>query len=160
MTEKTDIMYVSMANVVVLAIPCIAILALCQTNWDEIRQTFVTGKFVTTSHTTLRPFSQIQCVDRCFREARNGRCSVAGYNKTAQSCHLSTDNYENIVDVADVSSGVFILQNKTTGNFILIYTHLFSIITGMFCFVLSQCIVFSLQNVVKGHWIGNQLFQN
>jgi len=108
-------MYVSIANVSVIVIPCITILALCQTNWEEIRPTFVTGKFVTTSHTTLRPFSQIQCVDRCFREARNGRCSVAGYNKTAQSCHLSTDNYENIVEVDDVSSGVFIIQLLHSG---------------------------------------------
>jgi len=111
-------MYISIAKVAVIVIPCITIFAHCQTNWEEIRPTFVTGKFVTTSHTTLQPYSQIQCVDRCFRGAKNGRCNVAGYNRTAQSCHLSTSSYGNIVDVADVSSGVFIVQLETTGNFI------------------------------------------
>ena len=82
---------------VIFAIPFLVTIALCLTNWEEIRPTFVTGKSVAMSHTSLRPFSQVQCVDRCFREAKNDRCSVAGYNMTTQFCHLSTDNYDNIV---------------------------------------------------------------
>jgi len=108
-------MYIFITKGVIWTILLFVTLALCQKDWEEIRPSFMTGKFVTTSHTTLRPFSQIQCVDRCFREAKNGRCSVAGYNKTAQSCHLSTGNNEITVDVADVSSGVFVVQLEPTG---------------------------------------------
>jgi len=108
-------MYILITNGVIFAIPVFVTLALCRNNWEEIRPTFVAEKFVATSHTTLKPYSQIQCVDRCFRAARNGRCSVAGYNKTAQSCHLSTDKLEDIVDVDDKSSGVFLVQLEPTG---------------------------------------------
>jgi len=112
----TKKMYIFIMKVAVFVVPFLATLKLCQTNWEEIRPTFVTGKFVTTSHTTLGPYSQMQCVDRCFREARKGRCNMAGYNKTAQSCHLSTGNYEHIIDVADGSSGVFLVQIEPTGK--------------------------------------------
>jgi len=94
-------------------------ISLCAATSQEIRTRFVTGKFVTTSHTTLQPYSQIQCVDRCFREARNGRCSVAGYNKTAQYCYLSIDSQQDLVDNADLSVGVFYVHQDTTGRTVL-----------------------------------------
>ena len=49
---------------------------------------FVNGKAVSTSHTTLQPYSKIQCAEKCFEEGQNGRCRVAGYNKALEACYL------------------------------------------------------------------------
>ena len=86
---------------------------------QKLHTYFVKGKTVATSHTTLRPYSQIQCVNRCVWEARNGHCSVAGYNKTAQSCHLSIGSQQDVFDDADQSVGVFYVHQETIGEIVL-----------------------------------------
>ena len=77
---------------------------------DTVATTFTNGKFVATSHTTLQPFSKIQCVEKCHQEERKGMCSLAAYNKATKTCYLSTDSQQDVVDVSDESVGVFFLQ--------------------------------------------------
>jgi len=67
---------------------------------------FAKGKAVLTSHTTIQPYSKIQCAMKCFEEGQNGGCSVAGYNKTLEACYLSLDSLQDVVEVADEMSGV------------------------------------------------------
>jgi len=72
---------------------------------------FTKGKAVSTSHTTIQPYSKIQCAEKCFEEGRYGRCSVAGYNKALKACYLSVDTPQDVVDVADDMSGVYFIKN-------------------------------------------------
>ena len=87
---------------------------------DFFKATFMTRKTVATSYLTIQSFSKVQCVDRCCREGREGRCSIAGYNKATKSCLLSMDSQQDVVDSTDVSNGVFIIQQEplvtTQGN--------------------------------------------
>jgi len=72
---------------------------------------FTKGKAVLTSHTTLQPYSKIQCAEKCFEEGQNGRCSVAGYNKVLKACYLSVDSLQDVVNVADEMSGVLYMND-------------------------------------------------
>jgi len=89
--------------------------------------TFVAGKFVATNHTTLMPYSEIQCAAKCFEEGHNNRCSVAGYSRNTRTCYLSLDSLQNVSDVADQKVGVFIMQGIT---FVIVFcscdTHIIS----------------------------------
>ena len=69
------------------------------------------GKAVSTWHTTIQPYSEIQCVRQCFEEGQNGRCSVAGYNQSLKACYLSVDTEQDVVDVTDEMSGVFYMTD-------------------------------------------------
>jgi len=91
-------------------------LVLSSANKQEIYAKFTKGKAVATSHTSLQQCSQIQCVRKCFEEGKTGACSVAGYNKARKVCYLSTDSEDEVVDVADELSGVFILPQPTQGK--------------------------------------------
>jgi len=71
---------------------------------------FAKGKAVSTSHTTLQPYSKIQCAEKCYEEGQNGRCSIAGYNKALKACYLSLDSVQDLVNVADEMSGVFYMN--------------------------------------------------
>ena len=53
--------------------------------------------------------------EKCFEEGKKGACSVAGYNKATKVCYLSTDSEDEVVDVADELSGVFILPQPAQG---------------------------------------------
>jgi len=90
--------------------------ALSSANKQGIYATFTKGKAVASSHTSLQQCSQIQCVRKCFKEGKEGACNVAGYNKATKVCYLSTDSEDEIVDVADDFSGVFIVPQPTQGN--------------------------------------------
>ena len=87
---------------------------------DFFKATFMTRKTVATSYLTIQSYSGVRCVDRCCREGRKGRCSIAGYNKATKSCLLSMDSQQDVVDSTDDSNGVFIFQQEplatTQGN--------------------------------------------
>jgi len=72
--------------------------------------TFKKGKTVATSYLTIERISKVQCADKCYKEGKQGRCRIAGYNKNTKVCRLSMDNQCDILDFADDSSGVFIYQ--------------------------------------------------
>ena len=90
--------------------------ALSVANIQDILTAFTKGKAVATSHTSLHQYSKIQCVKKCFEEGKKGACSVAGYNKATKVCYLSTDSEDDVVNVADELSGVFIVPQPTQGN--------------------------------------------
>jgi len=79
---------------------------MCTANVQSINTYFTKGKMVATSYMTLKSCSSIKCVSKCFDEQRNTRCSVAGYDKSTQTCFLSNDGPQDLLD-ADEESGVF-----------------------------------------------------
>ena len=79
---------------------------LSKANIQTIATTFTRGKAVATSHTVLHSVSKSQCVEKC----KKGTCVVAGYNTATRACYLSVDSQQDVIDVADESSGVFFLQ--------------------------------------------------
>ena len=80
------------------------------------RAQFTKGKKVATSYMTLQSYSDIKCVRKCFVEKKQNRCSIAGYDKTTQTCFLSNDGQQDLLD-ADEEFGVF-LYSDTEGMFI------------------------------------------
>jgi len=95
-----------------LILVLISLVVLSSANTQEIYTTFIERKAVATSHTSLQQYSKIQCVKKCFEEGRKGACSVAGYNRATKVCYLSTDSQDEVVDVADELSGVFIIPTQ------------------------------------------------
>jgi len=91
------------------------ILPKCEATLSSASANFTKGKAVLTNHTTIQPYSKIQCAEKCFEEGRYGRCIVAGYNKALKARYLSVDAEENVVDVADEMSGVFYTKNGEYG---------------------------------------------
>jgi len=71
---------------------------------------FVNRKCVGTSRMTLQQYSKIKCVQKCHEESTKGLCNVAGYNKATQTCYLSIDSHQNVLDVADEMSGVYFME--------------------------------------------------
>ena len=49
-----------------------------------------------------------------MEEGRQGVCNVAGYNATSQKCQLSVDRQQDVVDVEDEMSGVFVIGSYST----------------------------------------------
>jgi len=90
-------------------------ITLCMATFRSVTTNFTEKKMVITSHTTLQPFSIIQCVDLCYKEKEKGVCTLAEYNKTSETCYLSVDNPQNAVDTTDVMSGVFFYEPLLTG---------------------------------------------
>jgi len=80
--------------------------AMCTAGVQTANTYFAKGKMVATSYMTLKSCSSIKCVSKCFDEQRNTRCSVAGYDKSTQTCFLSNDGPQDLLD-ADEKSGVF-----------------------------------------------------
>ena len=66
--------------------------------------TFIARKSVAANHTALRPYSEIQCVAKCFEESRCNRCTIAGYNMNTHTCYLRLENLQDLSDVADQKS--------------------------------------------------------
>jgi len=83
----------------------------CRANFLTTSADFVSGKAVSKSHTTIQPYSNMQCAVKCFEEGRNGRCNVAGYNIALEACYLSVDTPQDVVDVADEMSGVLYMKD-------------------------------------------------
>jgi len=74
----------------------------------DYKANFVKGKTVATSYLTVERYSKVQCVEKCYREGKEGRCSIAEYSKATRSCKLSMDSQFDILDSPDDSSGIFI----------------------------------------------------
>jgi len=85
---------------------------------EDIKTEFVKGKLVSTSHTTLQPYSKIECVKKCYDEGKKDNCNVAGYDKSTKSCHLSLDMDTDVVDAASETAGVYIFPQGSDGDFI------------------------------------------
>jgi len=74
----------------------------------DYKANFVKGKTVATSYLTVERYSKVQCVEKCYREGMEGRCSIAEYSKATRSCKLSMDSQYDVLDTSDDSSGVLI----------------------------------------------------
>jgi len=79
---------------------------------EEFMVTFLKRKTVATSYLTLERFSKVQCAEKCYKEGKQGRCRIAGYNKDTKTCRLSMDSQQDVLDFPDDSSGVFIYQQE------------------------------------------------
>jgi len=75
---------------------------------QDFKATFVKQKTITSSYLTVERYSKIQCVEKCYKEGKEGRCSIAAYNKATRSCRLSMDSQLDLLDTSDDSSGVYI----------------------------------------------------
>ena len=69
-------------------------------------------KTVATSYLTLERYSHMRCVEKCYAEGKQGRCTIAAFNKASSSCRLSMDSEQDVVDTQDDSSSVYILQHQ------------------------------------------------
>jgi len=49
-----------------------------------------------------------------MEEWRKGVCNVAGYNATSQKCQLGVSSQQDLVDVEDEMSGVFVIGSYIT----------------------------------------------
>ena len=90
-------------------------ISLCMASIQSVTTRFTGNKRVATRHTTLHNISDIQCVRKCYREQQNGMCTLAGYNKTIETCYLSVNNPENVMDTTDKMSGVFFYEADSIG---------------------------------------------
>ena len=108
---------------------------------EDIKTEFVKGKLVSTSHTTLQPYSKIECVKKCYEEGKKGNCNVAGYDKSTKSCHLSLDKDTDVVDVAAEAAGVYIFPQGNDGVFIKAICRVLSgFFSNSFMFFLHFCV--------------------
>ena len=89
---------------------------------QDFEANFMKRKTVTTSYLTVERYSKVQCVEKCYKEGKEGRCSIAAYNKATRSCRLSMDSQYDLLDTSDDASGVFIYQEHLAtilGTFVL-----------------------------------------
>ena len=82
-------------------------ITVCNANIQSVTTKYTEKKSVATSHTTIQKISKIKCVERCNKERQNGRCTLAGYNKAINTCYLSIDDPQNVLDTTDDMTGVF-----------------------------------------------------
>jgi len=78
----------------------------------SMKREFVKRKIVATSFRTIQPFSKQQCLATCFQEERNDNCSVAGYDSDTQTCQLSLDTPQDVLDQDNDAVGVFFVKGK------------------------------------------------
>ena len=93
-----------------VAIAVIAVLlqcSLCKAVFQTTATHLTMGKTVATHYLTLFSYSDIKCVRKCFNERKHNRCSVAGYDKATETCFLSNDGQQELLDIADEAVGVF-----------------------------------------------------
>jgi len=111
-------MYASLVATTRLVIVYLSSVALSSANIQvqQMNTTFITGKAVSTSHTSLQRYSKAQCVKKCLEEGKKGACSVAGYNEATRVCYLSTDSEDDVEDVVDELSGVFVVPQPQLGT--------------------------------------------
>jgi len=91
-------------------------ISLCDANTRFEKSKFTQKKMVKTSHKTLQNITSIRCVQICYKERQTGWCTLAGYNKATQTCFLSSDDPQNVLDTTDEMSGVF-YEPEHTGIF-------------------------------------------
>ena len=83
----------------------------CKADFQEFRALFPLRKTVATSYLTLERYSNKRCVEKCYAESKQGRCTIAAFNTATMSCRLSMDSQQDVVHVPDDSSGVYIFQH-------------------------------------------------
>ena len=107
----TTDMYALLVRTTRLVIVYLSSVALSSANIQvqQMNTTFITGKAVSTSHTSLQKYSKAQLVKTCLEEGKIGACSIAGYNEATRICYLSTDSEDDVVDIADEMADVFVL---------------------------------------------------
>jgi len=88
----------------------------CNANFQEFRASLMPRKTVATSYLTLERYSHMRCVEKCYAEGKQGRCTIAAFNKATRSCRLSMDSQCDILDTSDDSSGVYTFQHVTQGS--------------------------------------------
>jgi len=98
------------ARVVVVVVLIFFTTTICDATVLTAYGTFTKREVVATFHKKIQPISQIQCVRECFKEAPNGLCSAAGYNIATESCSLSDNSLQYVVDVNDEMSGVLYMN--------------------------------------------------
>ena len=115
-------MYASLVATTRLVIVYLSSVALSSANIQvqQMNTTFITGKTVPTSHTSLQRYSKAQCVKKCLEEGKKGACSIAGYNEATRVCYLSTDSEDDVVDVADEMAGVFVVTQPQQGTHVFL----------------------------------------
>jgi len=93
-----------------VAVVTLVTIALCSADIQEVRTQFVKNKVLSTSYATKHNISKLNCVQWCFRDRQMGKCKIAGYNKYAKTCSLSMDNPENLMNVVDEMTGVYVME--------------------------------------------------
>jgi len=96
-----------------LAVLILANVCQCKADFQEFEASWLTRKTVATSYLTLERYSNIRCVEKCNAEGKQGRCTIAAFNTATMSCRLSMDSQQDVVDVPDDSSGVYIFQAQS-----------------------------------------------
>jgi len=89
-------------------------IALCSTNVEEMRTQFLNNKLLATSYATKQPISQLHCVQWCSRDRHSGKCRIAGYHKSSKMCQLSMDFQFYLLNVADETTGIFLMEEGDT----------------------------------------------
>jgi len=85
----------------------------CNANFQEIRASLMPRKTVATSYLTLKRYSRMRCAEKCYAEGKQGRRTIAAFNKASSSCRLSMDSEQDVVDIPDDSSAVYIIQHES-----------------------------------------------
>jgi len=99
------------ASFAIAAIAFLWTCSLCVATFNTTNIHFSVGKKVNTSYKTFQSYSKIQCTVKCWDEKRQNRCSVAEYNTATQSCYLSKDSQQDLLDTDDETCGVFLYAN-------------------------------------------------
>jgi len=102
-----------LTTVATLAVVILATVSKSNADFQEFIATFEKGKTVATSYLTIERISKVQCADKCYKEGKQGRCRIAGYNKNTKVCRLSIDSQCDVLDIADDHNGVFIYQQES-----------------------------------------------
>jgi len=89
-------------------------LVMSNPNMLSVTTTFMKNKITSTYYATMQPYSQVQCIGRCLQDKLNNKCNIAGYDKAAKACYLSGDSLQDVVDVGDEMSGVFVMPENGT----------------------------------------------
>jgi len=93
-----------------LAIVFLITIALCSSDLQEVRTQFVKNKIISSNYATKQPISKLHCVEWCSREGQAGKCKTAGYKTHAKVCSLSTDYQHTLLDVANETNDVFLME--------------------------------------------------
>jgi len=99
-----------------VAVVFLLTIALCSTTMRDARTQFVKNKIISTSYVSKQPISQLNCVRWCLSDGNKGKCKIAGYKMSENSCSLSMDNPDDLVEVADEMSGVFVIETVDRGS--------------------------------------------
>jgi len=98
-------------------------ITLCNANVQNVMTRFTVNKSVATSYTTLQKISKIECAIQCHKERQKGMCTLAGYNTSTQTCYLSVDSTQDIIDTTDGTTGVVFFELDPTGIIIILISN-------------------------------------